>query len=91
MNEPIAYAIALTKQIPEEAFRLLEPCLFLRRDDYYLLSSHFEYDAGFLKLMLRHVDANNTTLLRVFIPPHYVLAVEVLESEEDAKRIGFHS
>lgn len=91
MNDPFAYAIALHKDTPVEALRLLEPCLFLRRDDHYLLSTHFQYDDGFLKLSLRHIDASNPRLLRVFLPPQYVLAVEVLEAEEDARKIGFQS
>lgn len=93
MNNPFAYAIALHKDTPGEVLRLVEPCLFLRRDDRYLLSTHFERDnaTGFLKLALRHIDSNNARLLQVFLPPQYVLGVEVLESEADVQRVGFLS
>jgi hypothetical protein len=92
MNNPFAYAIALRIDTPPEVLRLLQPCLFLRRDDPYILSTSLEYhEAGFLTLSLRHVDEGNPRLLQVFLAPEFVLAVEVLESESDVQRIGFHS
>ena len=93
MAAPAAYAILLPSKTPEEALRLLEPCLFLRRDDRYLLSTRFVPKEGqpFVTLTLRHVDTNNTGLLTVLLPLQLVLAVEVLASETDVQRIGFHS
>lgn len=91
MADPVAYAILLPSKTPEEALRLLEPCLFLRRGDRYLLSTRFVPKEGqpFLTLTLHHVDANNTELLTVLLPVQLVLAVEVLASESDVHRMGF--
>lgn len=85
---PFRYAVLLMPQLPEEFLRFVAPNLFLKDGDKYLLSNHFEYDPRFLKLKLIHVDENNRTELRFWLPSQLVLAAAEF-AEEQGRKMGF--
>lgn len=89
MTDFVLYVVLLTNSLPEDILRSLGSYVHSLHGTLCLVSSRFQYDHPFVKLEILPPEDNKART--IWLPSQFVLAIEALESKEDAQKMGFLS